>query len=216
MFNLKWYFIILFNRIYKKDLQIQDSDILKSLTTINEVLLCISKNEGENHISIITKYNDSLFKNADIDSTSFFYKIIDSICIASTSKAILNTIKSKANIDFDKLSQTVNTNVSFSLYLNNKSADSLGYVLFNQSKMANSLMLDASITSGEINLNGIAITNESKPELLSIFNRTSAQENALSDIAPNDSKGFLSFTFNNYDILKSNIKPIQKQKLIPL
>lgn len=202
-----------FNRIYNKDLQIQDSDILKSLKTINEVLLCISKNEGKNHISIITKYNDSLFKNADIDSTSFFFKIIDSIYIASTSKAILNTIKSKANIDFDKLSQTVNTNVSFSLYLNNKSADSLGYVLFNQSKMANSLMLDASIRSGEINLNGIAITNESKPELLSIFNRTSAQENTLSDIAPNDSKGFLSFTFNNYDILKSNIEAYTKTKI---
>lgn len=202
-----------FNRTYNKDLQLQDLDILKSLKTINEVLLCISKNEGENHISIITKYNDSLFKNADIDSTSFFSKIIDSIYVASTSEAILNTMQPKKNIDFDRLSQTASTNVSFSLYLNNKSADSLGYAMFNQSKMANSLMLDASITSGEINLNGIAITNESKPELLNIFNRTSAQENTLSDIVPNDSKGFLSFTFNNYDILKSNIETYTKTKI---
>jgi len=202
-----------FNRTYNKQLQLQNSDILKNLKTINGVLLCISKDENENHVSIITKYNDSLFKDVEIDSTSFYSKIIDSIYIVSTSETIINTLKPKLNLDFDLLAQTANNNASFSLYLNKKSTDSLGLALFNQSKMANALMLDASINSDEVNLNGIAtITNDSS-ELLSIFSKTSAQENTFSNIAPNNSEGFLSFTFNNYDILKSNIENYTDTKL---
>lgn len=193
--------------------KLQDSDLLKNITTVNEVLLSINKYEDKNHVSITTKYNDSLYKNVEIDSTSFYSKIIDSVFIVSTSETIINTLQPKLNLGFEELEQTTNSNASFSLYLNKKSTDGLGLALFNQSSLANSLMLDASVNSDEVNLNGIATTSNNNTELLGVFSKTSAQENTLSNIAPNDSKGFLSFTFNDYDVLKSNIENYTNTKI---
>ncbi len=202
-----------FNKTYNKQLRLLDTDLLKNLKTVNPVLLCFSNTENDEEISIITKHNDSLFGDIKIDSTSFFYKMIDSIYIASTSKSIIDKTQPKPHSDFEELSQTTSNNASFSLYLNNKSADSLGQAMFNQKTIANSLMLDVSVTSGELNLNGIAISDATTTDLLNIFNKTTPQENTLSNIAPNDSKGFLSFTFNNYDILKANIEHYTTQKI---
>jgi hypothetical protein len=202
-----------FNKTYNKQFRLLDTDLLKHLKTVNPVLMCFSNTENDNEISIITKFNDSLFKDIKIDSTSFFTKIIDSIYIASTSKTIIDNLQAKPHSDFDELAKTTSTNASFSLYLNNKNTDSLGEAIFNQKTMANSLMLDARVTSGEINLNGIAISDTSTTDLLNIFNRTSPQENSLSNIAPNNSNGFLSFTYNNYDILKANIEHYTTQKI---
>ena len=184
-----------FNKTYSKQFRLLETDLLKNLKTINPVLLCLSHYENEDEISIITKYNDSLFNGVKIDSTSFFSKLIDSIYIASTSKNIIDKLQPNPHSDFEELLQTTSTNASFSIYLDNKSIDSLGQAMFNQKTMANSLMLDASVTSGELNLNGIAISSELKPQLLNIFGRTTPQENTLSNIAPSDSNGFISFTF---------------------
>ena len=201
-----------YNKTFNKQLSLFDVDFLKNLKTVNPVLLCFSNSENDHDISIITQYNDSLFGDVKVDSTTFFYKTLDSIYIASTSKTIIDKLQPKPNTDFDQLSQTTSSNASFSIYLTQKSADSLGQALFNQKALAKSIMLDASLTSGELNLNGIAITDATTPDLLNIFSRTTPQENSLSNIAPNDSKGFLSFTFNNYDILKANIEQFTAKK----
>jgi len=201
-----------FNRSINKERSLQDSDILKNLQTVNNVLLCFNKDKGKNHISIITKYTDSLFTSTTIDSTAYYSKIIDNFFIASTSEAIINGLKAGPNSTFEKLAQTANSNTSFSLFLNNKSSDSLGNIMFNQKTMATAVLLDANLTSGEINLNGIAITDDLKPEFLTIFNKTTAQENTVSEVAPLSSKGFLSFTFNDYDIIKHNIETYHSTK----
>lgn len=203
----------LLSRLSKKEKLFVDSDLIKNLQTTNNVLFCISDVENEKQVSIVTKYNDSLYRNHPIDSTKFFSKIVDSIFIASSSEAIINSLHSKENPEFKKLMQTANNNASFSLYLNNKSADSLGSSLFKSNQFSKALLLDASMTSSEINLNGISITESDKTKFLSIFNKTIAQENTLNNIAPNNSEGFLSFTFNNYDILKSNIEAYTKTKI---
>jgi hypothetical protein len=200
-------------QIYNKHLQLLDTDLLKNLKTIHPVLLCFSTAENNKEISIITTYNDSLYADVNIDSTSFFYKIIDSIYIASTSKNIIDNLQPKPHLEFEKLAKTTNANASFSLYLNQKSTNCLGQALLDQKTMAKAFMLDASLTSGELNLNGIAIKDFSRPDVLSIFNHTTPQENTLFNIAPHNSKGILSFTFNNYDIIKSNIENYTKTKI---
>ncbi|MEZ4797915.1 MAG: ribonuclease HII [Flavobacteriaceae bacterium] len=202
-----------FNKTFNKHFKLLDVELIKNLKTVNPVLLCLSNAESDHDISIITKYNDSLFSDVKIDSTVFFYKLIDSFYVASTSKNIIEKLLPKPNLEFDELTKTANSNASFSIYLNQKKSDSLGQALLGQNPMTKAFMFDASLTSGEINLNGIAKTDETNQGLLNIFNRTTPQENTLSNIAPNDSKGFLSFTFNNYDILKSNIEDYTKTKI---
>jgi hypothetical protein len=202
-----------FNRSFNKTYGLQDLDVLKDLQTVNNVLLCFSKDSVENHITIITKHTDSLLNKKDKDSSSFYSKIIDSIFIASTSKTILQSIQPNPNATFDTLLQTANSNASFSLFLNQSSSDSLGSALFQQKTMAKAIMLDANLSSGELNLNGIAITDDLKPEFLNIFNKTSAQENTISAVAPNNCNGFLSFTFNNYELLKTNIETYTNTKI---
>jgi len=192
-----------------------------TLKLFNKQLELFKDEENSKLLDIAFKYEFDFIKvlanmesnGVKIDSTSFFSKLIDSIYIASTSKNIIDKLQPNPHSDFEELLQTTSTNASFSIYLDNKSIDSLGQAMFNQKTMANSLMLDASVTSGELNLNGIAISNELKPQLLNIFSRTTPQENTLSNIAPSDSNGFISFTFNNYDILKANIEHYTTQKI---
>lgn len=187
--------------------------ILKDLQTINEVLLCINNADNEQHVSIITKHNDSLFNSSTIDPTTYYSKIIDSIFVISSSETIINSLAPKPNIDFEQLTQTTNPNASFSLYLNEKSADSLGSAIFNIKAFTKSLILDSNLTSDELNINGIAITDNSKTDLLDIFTNTRPQENSISAITPNKSNGFLSITFDDYDVLKSNIESYTKIKI---
>lgn len=201
------------NRIFKNTPNLFDSEIIKTLKTNSEVLICINTVENKEHYSIITKNNDSLFNSKTTDSLKFYTKIVDSIIVASTSKTIINTLKSAKNTDIDNLLRTSNPNSSFSLYLNDKSSDSLGNILTENKSFSSSMMIDATITANELNLNGITKTSKSKLELLDVFEKTLPQENSISAITPNISKGFLSFTFNDYDILKSNIETYTNTKI---
>jgi hypothetical protein len=192
---------------------ILDFTVLNDLKTVNEVLLCINNIANEQHVSIITKHNDSLFENSTIDSTAYYTKIIDSVFIISSSETIINDLVPRSNLDFEKLTQTTNSNTSFSLYLSEKSIDNIGSSIFNNKALAKSLILDSSVTSDELNINGIAFTDNSDTEFLDIFTNTRPQENSLSAITPNESSGFLSMTFDDYSVLKSNIESYTKTKI---
>ena len=200
------------NTILKNEDDLFDSDLLNTIQTVNKVLYCVSEINNIKHTSIITKYNDSLLKTLT-NSTSFYTKIIDSIYVVSTSESIINAINPKENLSFETLNKTTNDNASFSLFLNKKSSNSLGKAMVNNTKFTNALVLDTNLSSDEINLNGITTTDNSRLELLDIFHKNMPQENSLLNIVPNDSEGFLSFTFSDYDILKSNIETFSETKI---
>ena len=175
-----------------------------NLKTNNTILVCFEKNNDTYDFSIITKFHDSLLKGNNNDSLNIYSKIIDSIYISSASKNTLDRIKALKNSIFENLNETTNSNSSFSVFINNKN---IGNAIIPQeiNNFSKGMTLDAEISPDQINFNGITLVNDTLPQLLKVFKNTIPQENTIQQIAPSNSNGFLSFTYNDFDILKNNI-----------
>lgn len=189
-----------FSKTYK-DLASQLT-ILEDLSTINQTYVCLNTSDNSS-FTLITKYNDSLFTK---DSLNIYSKIIDSIYVGSSSKSTLDKLQPNTANTFNTLKQVTNNNASFSVFFNTKSANALGQsIVETNSNLTKTLALDTQITPEQIMLNGIGLSNDSIPQLLNVFKQTIPQENTIQNIAPSNSSSLLSFTYNDFDILKENL-----------
>lgn len=176
--------------------------ILEDLNTINQTYVCLNTSDNSS-FTLITKYNDSLFTK---DSLNIYSKIIDSIYVGSSSKSTLDKLQPNTTNTFNTLKQITNNNASFSVFFNTKSANALGQsIVETNSNLTKTLALDTQITPEQIMLNGIGLSNDSIPQLLNVFKQTIPQENTIQNIAPSNSSSLLSFTYNDFDILKENL-----------
>ena len=180
--------------------------LLENLKTNNPVLLCFETNDSIINYSIITKYHDSLFNVSETDSLKIYSRIIDSIYIGSTSQTILENLKPKKNLVFETLFKTTNNNSSFSLFMNSNSATNLGNAFLPEeiNAFSNWMSIDAEVFPDQITFNGITITNDTLPQLLNAFKNTIPQENSIQHIAPSNSTGFLSLTFDDFEVFSKN------------
>lgn len=180
--------------------------LLENLKTNSPVWVCFSNETEALDYSIITKYHDSLFNVSETDSLKIYSKIIDSIYIGSTSQTILEQLKAKKNLIFETLLKTTNNNSSFTVFMNNNSADNLGNAFLPEEidAFSNWMSLDAEVSPDRITFNGIAIANGT-PQLLNAFKNTIAQENSIQHIVPSNSKGFLSLTFDDFEVFSKNL-----------
>ena len=179
----------------------------ENLKTNNPILICFEKNNNTYDFSIITKFHDSLLTGNNNDSLNIYSKIIDSIYISSASKSTIDQIKRFKNSTFENLSETTNNNSSFSIFINNKNCNNIGNTIIPEdiNNFSNGMTLDAEISPDQINFNGITLANDTLPQVLKIFKNTIPQENTIQQIVPSNSNGFLSFTYNDFDLLKNNI-----------
>ena len=194
------------NKFPSSVLKIELSKQLENLKTNNPVLLCFETNYSIINYSIITKYHDSLFNVSETDSLKIYSRIIDSIYIGSTSQTILENLKPKKNLVFETLFKTTNNNSSFSLFMNSNSATDLGNAFLPEeiNAFSNWMSIDAEVFPDQITFNGIAITNDTLPQLLNAFKNTIPQENSIQHIAPSNSTGFLSLTFDDFEVFSKN------------
>ena len=72
-------------------------------------------------------------------------------------------------------------------------------------KFTTNLSLDLEISQKTLQLNGVAITNDSIPKILDIFKSVEPQETHIAKITPLSATGFYSFTYNSFEILRENI-----------
>ena len=62
------------------------------------------------------------------------------------------------------------------------------------------LFLDVDINQNQLLINGVTRSADSTLKLIDAFKHTIPQENQLASIAPSNSDGFLSITFNDFNI----------------
>ncbi len=199
------------NKLPSSVLQKDISEHLEILNTNNPVLVCFVDSINKTDYSIITKYHDSLFTVTDRDSLLLYSKIIDSIYFGSTSKAIINNLNVNENLVFETFFETTDSNSSFSVFINSNSSKRLGSLIIPEdlSAFSNWMSLDFEISPDQITFNGIAITNDTLQQLLKVFKNTIPQENTIQNIVPSNSNGFLSFIYNDFDLLNNfNKNPI--------
>ncbi|GAA4279591.1 ribonuclease HII [Gaetbulibacter aestuarii] len=208
-------------------------NFLTLLHADSPLLVCLSgKNKDSLAYTVITKLKGSGFKTDSLPNYSeeslksnnqtitksnyndqvYFSTVTDSILVASTSKNIIESVFKNYPIDpeLQKLHKATDKEKT-SIILNLKSglvqrmfvSDSLSADTF-----SDYLALDIDMNQDAIFLNGITLATDST-NLIRIFKNTIPQENTMADICPSNADGFLSMTFQNYDLLLNNLKKVR-------
>ncbi len=189
--------------------------LLDSLNLKNEALLCFLKDENNSlQYKIITNtISDSLKADSSKIKTLKHYKIENDFLIISSNESLLSSKISENDLNHD--SKTSTSNLSFELKNDNTLVKSffLNDTL-SSIKLTQTYSLDAKLSQNEFLLSGISTAKDSTKSLINIFKNTIAQENEMSKITPSNADGFLSFTFDDYSILKSNLKAHKKSDSI--
>lgn len=212
--------------------QYKTLNVLKNIKTKHPIYIGI-ENDSTFTFSFSTKYTDSLIKTDSVNRKNIsFNKLdftqltleksilyttkIDSIIIGSNNKTLLYnlaTTKSKAK-HFQNSIAIQDKSAAFSVIINENSAIKTPF--FNQKLTLNSftnyISLDADVSQDQILLNGITKATDSTKSLINVFKNTNAQSNAIANIAPSNSNGFLSITYNNYLTFNKNLNTFNHTK----
>lgn len=205
---------------------------LNYITTKQPVFICFSNSEKDSlDYTIITKYNSSVFKTdslpnhktetiafnnetltkTTINNNTIYNVVKDSVFIGSSSKTTFNQLlnEDKTESDLSHFVSTTNHNKTFSVILNTKHKTGIS-TLFNAnsielSDLTNFVSVDVDLEQDQMYLNGIAKSVDSTKSLINVFKNTKPQQNQLAKITPSNSDGFLSITFNDFNVFKNNL-----------
>lgn len=211
---------------------------LSQINTAAPMLLCFSNNNNTVQQTIITTYKavnfltDSItklktktitLKNKTVYKTPFnnnvLYSLVkDSLVISSTSKAIILNIIQKKNSLNPAIKTIVNTsaysNTNSSIIVDAKHTNLLTSLFINDSipfsKFTNYLAFETDIDDNDIVLNGVTKATDSTNSLINSFKNTLPQENEIAKITPSNANGFLSITFDDFNVFKNNLSLYNK------
>ncbi|WP_290697770.1 ribonuclease HII [Lacinutrix sp.] len=212
---------------------------LKYINTENPVIISFLKDKNDSlQFTITTKQISNLFSvdslpnhkietleiaNQSAKKITFNNEILyttfkDSVAVATSNSKLLKAVISKKNNNKarQKIISTIDNEKPVSLILSN-TGNNLIHSIFNQETLlfkdfSDYISIDAVISQDEILLNGITKALDSSRKLIDVFKNTIPQENELAKLAPNNSDGFLSFTFNNFKTFKTNLDIFNKKE----
>ena len=216
--------------------------LLNYLNTENDIFISLFKDEKDSiQYSIVTKLTKNLFnidslpnhsvetlkyKNktitkSQIDNKTLYSIIKDSIFIGATNQDLLNEILESKRVDsnLETLLNSASSSNQLSILINKKHDKSLKSLFINDTITAsftNYIMLDANIEQNALIFNGITKSTDSTKSLINIFKGTLPQVNKMATITPASSDGFLSFTFNDYQIFSKNMSTFQQQDSVSI
>lgn len=186
----------------------------------------IIKTDSLNTKNIETiNYSEKTIYKINSKGQSFFATQQDSILIASSSQILIeNAIRVHSNPlpidkDLEKAYDVSGADSPMSVLLNGKKLQNI-----HNSFLPNSTLtafknfsgwssLDATVEQNAIYLDGIAIEKDSLSSTIGIFDSTTPQENRISKITPITAKGFVSYTYDDFDTLKKNLSIAQDREL---
>lgn len=221
--------------LYYKNLK-NKLENLSYLKTNSDILICLNKDENDSvQYSIITKYHDNLFitdslpnyieesliynnktvTKSTLNNNVFYSTLIDSTFFASSSKTITERVFSKKNenLDFEKIYTTINNDKTASILIKPNNPFIKSFFVndsINLNTFTNHIAIDTDISQNSIIINGITKANDSTESLINIFKNTIPQENSIQNIAPSNSDGFMSFTFDNFKDFETNLSAFNK------
>ncbi|QKX03831.1 hypothetical protein HN014_02545 [Aquimarina sp. TRL1] len=178
------------------------------------------------------QYAEQTFQKITSNKGTFFATKQDSILIASSSQILIeNAIRLQeknkmTSSDLTKAFQVANDNTPLSILVNGHKLKNIHDSLLPEAQapslgIANFsgwISLDTTIDQHAIYLDGIAIEKDSLSSTIGIFDNLAPQENQVAKITPITAKGFTSYTYDDFSILKKNLALAQDRELrdIPL
>lgn len=198
-----------------------------------------TENDSTHHLTLITREHPELFnldsaqnkivetltydeiklQRVTLDSKIIFTTTIDSVFIACSSQEIIERIiknqeqpKNNLKNGFKTIYNTLGVS-DFSVIINGKLIQKTlknSFPKIDQlPHFADWIAFDSEIQPGQLKLNGIAIAQDTLPQLLNVFKGTHPQRNLLSMVTPSSASGFISFTYDAFEILKNNLATFQ-------
>ena len=215
---------------------------LSNLNASNEVLICFSEDDNDSlHYSLITKLTKNLFvidalpnyveetliykkktiTKFTIENNIFYSAIIDSTFFISSSKNIIEKAFNRLNKDteLEKIYKTSSNDKTLSLIIKPKT-DFISTIFiddtFSLENFTQYIVIDVELNQNETSFNGITKTTDSTKYLINIFKNTIPQVNQIQNITPSNSDGLMSFTFDNFKILNTNLSKFNKKDSIAI
>src|SRR5690554_4455769 len=165
-------------------------------------------------VETLTKENFSAQK-ITISDDEVYTAVVNNVFVMSASMPLLeNLIAQQRNKSTQNqvLQQIYGTSQNNALTVFIKTAevplwfgDAMGETATMLSRFSSWMAVDADILPGEIKLSGIAVSQDTIPRLMDVFKGTVPQKNELAKVTPVNSKGFVSVTYNDFEILNENL-----------
>ena len=180
--------------------------IIDSLHLKNEALLCFlkDKNDSLQYKIVANVSKDSVKNDSSKISSLEHYKFENNFLLIASNQSLLDSKRIKK--DFNNL--LLNSKNPLSLELTNDH-DFIKSFFLNDSlrviKLTDKTLLETTMVQDGLLLNGITKAIDSCKSLINIFKYTIPQSNDLRSITPSNADGFMSFTFDNFSVLESNL-----------
>ncbi len=169
---------------------------LDSLQSKSPLLLCINNEGSFNEITFITHQQNLNAK----DSLLIPYITLDSIIVASSSRATLESLKTQSNSTYSIVSKLQQNSNTFSVYL--KAFPALKSMpLLNHE----SVYFGFNVTPESIAINGTVLDQKSKNRWFQFFKKLEPQPQNLQTIMPAQSASVKSFNYTDFEQLTRNI-----------
>ncbi|WP_223032992.1 ribonuclease HII [Hanstruepera marina] len=169
-----------------------------------------------NHSIETLNYQSKTITKSTVDHNILFSVIKDSIFIGATNQELLNsTLKSpRIHPQLESLVNSSSDENQLSVLINKKEDNDIRSLFINSDiatkSLTDYLFFDVDINQNEILINGVTRSSDSTKKLIDAFKNTFPQENRLSQITPANSDGFLSLTFNDFNVFHNNLKAIEQ------
>lgn len=168
-------------------------------------------------------YEEISLQRLTLNKNIVYTTMVDSVFIASSSQKILESILQKRkNKKLKPISKQFESAYStlgaqdISILINGERFSKTLQKAFPKTEklppFASWISLDAEVQPGQLKLNGIALVKDTTSQLLAIFKGTHPQKNLLAMVTPTSASGFVSYTYDDFDVLKKNLKPFQQKK----
>ncbi|MBP2831541.1 hypothetical protein J8281_05010 [Aquimarina sp. U1-2] len=176
------------------------------------------------NVETIDYSNKTIFK-VTAKGKTFYATRSDSILVASSSQLLIeNAIRIQANPlpiapGLQKVFDVAGTDNPLSILINGKKLTNVYHSLLPEAtskhldNFSGWAALDASIDQNSIRVDGIAIEKDSLHSTIGIFDNTIAQENKIARVVPVTAKGFISFTYDDFEVIKKNLAMAQDRAL---
>ncbi|WP_160114823.1 ribonuclease HII [Aquimarina sp. AU474] len=170
-------------------------------------------------------YSERTIYKVSSKGKTFYATRQDSILIASSSQLLIeNVIRVQANPlpidnDLQKVYEVSGSDNTMSILLNGKKLKNIHNSLLPNTTLkgldnfSGWASLDATLGQNSIRLDGIAVEKDSLSSTIGIFDNTIPQPNEISKITPITALGFISYTYDDFYVLKENLSKTQDREL---
>ncbi len=192
----------------------EKDNIFEHLSPKKESLLCLqAKNDSITDYVFITRLDSTFVMNDSIETLlkkTAFTATKDSIFLATSSSQLLTKLldgNSKDDRQFRKVFGMKNNSGIMAIYEEPKE------LVDSKASFASQLAFDMSFTSNGISASGVALAQDTIPQLLSAFKGQTPQQNDLESVLPTSAISATSFTFSDAALFINRLQKFRQDSL---